>query len=53
MFEILLALSKMAHGKGDGLKNAWKVLDSKQDSKGRYLLDWTPSQSPWKVGRKN
>ncbi|MFX1251683.1 MAG: hypothetical protein ACFFCZ_08735 [Promethearchaeota archaeon] len=53
VFEILLALSKMGHGKGDRLKKSWNHLDSKQDSKGRYLLDWTPSQSPWKVGEKN
>jgi len=53
VFEILLALSKMGYGKHSRLERAWKVLDAKMDKKGRYVLDWTPEQSPWKVGERN
>lgn len=53
VFEILLALSKMGYGKHDRLERAWNVLDAKMDKKGRYFLDWTPEQSPWKVGKRN
>lgn len=53
VFEILLALSKMGYGKVSRLERAWNVLDAKRDSKGRYLLDWTPRQCPWKVGGRN
>ena len=53
VFEILLALSKMGYGKHNRLERAWNVLDAKIDEKGRYSLDWTPSQSPWKVGKRN
>jgi hypothetical protein len=53
VFEILLSLSKMGYGKNDRLERAWKILNTKRDNKGRYLLDWTPEQSPWKVGKRN
>ncbi len=53
VFEILLALSMMGYGNDSGLERAWKVMDTKRDSRGRYLLDWTPSQCPWKVGKRN
>jgi hypothetical protein len=53
VFEILLALSKMGYGKASRLERAWNVLDAKRDRNGRYFLDWTPSQSPWKVGKIN
>jgi hypothetical protein len=53
VFEILLALSKMGYGKHSRLERAWNFLDAKADKKGRYLLDWTPEQSPWKVGKRN
>ena len=52
VFEILLALSRMGFGNVDRLERAWQVLDAKRDGKGRYLLDWTPRQSPWKVGKR-
>jgi hypothetical protein len=51
VFEILLALSKMGRGTDPRLKEAWAVLDARQNPEGRFLLDWTPRQCPWKVGR--
>lgn len=53
VFEILLSLSKMGYGNDSRLKRAWKTLDAKQDGEGRYFLDWTPRQSPWKIGNRN
>jgi hypothetical protein len=53
VFEILLALSKMGYGRDKRLKRAWGVLDEKRDVQGRYILDWNPMQSPWKVGKRN
>jgi hypothetical protein len=53
MFEILLALSRMGYGRYTELERAWSLLDSKADDDGRYRLDWTPQQSPWRVGEKN
>jgi hypothetical protein len=53
VFEILLSLSKMGHGNDKELERAWQIMDSKKDDMGRYYLDWTPRQSPWKVGKRN
>ena len=53
VFEILLSLSKMGYGNDSRLDRAWNFMDSKQDSVGRYYLDWTPNQSTWKVGNRN
>ena len=53
LFEILISLSKMGFGNDSRLKRAWNLLDEKRDSKGKFLLDWTPRQSPWKVGKRN
>ena len=53
VFEILLALSRMGYGNNDKLKRAWDYLDRKRNDEGRYILDWTPSQSPWKVGKRD
>ena len=53
VFEVLFALSKMGYGKDSRLGRAWSILDAKVDEKGRYVLDWTPEQSPWKVGKRN
>jgi len=52
VFEVLFALSKMGYGKDTRLGRAWGFLDAKADEKGRYVLDWTPEQSPWKVGKR-
>ena len=53
VFEILLALGKMGYGRDRRLEKAWGVLEVNRDNEGKYLLDWTPSQSPWKVGKRN
>jgi len=53
VFEVLLALSRMGYGRHNRLERAWNVLDAKIDEKGRYYLDWTPAQSPWKVGERD
>jgi hypothetical protein len=53
IFEVLYALSKMDYGKDKRLRRAWSFLDSKADKKGRYIMDYTPEQSPWKVGKRS
>lgn len=52
LFEILYSLGKMGYGKDKRLESAWRLLESKQNSNGRYILDWSPTQSPWKVGKR-
>ncbi len=52
LLEVLLGLSKMGYGKDDRLSRAWAILDERRDEEGRYILDWTPSQCPWKVGKR-
>ncbi len=51
LWEILYALSKMGFGKDERLKDAWDVLSSRCNPDGRYILDYTPAQCPWKVGK--
>ncbi len=51
-WEILLALSKMGFGKDKKLDKAWKVIEGKRMKNGFFPLDSTPTQSPWKVGKK-
>jgi hypothetical protein len=53
LFEVLLALSKMGYGKDSRLARAWNLLHSRADERGRFILDWTPGQSPWKVGERD
>lgn len=52
VWEVLYALSKMGYGKDERLTDAWRVMNSREDDRGRYLLDWTPAQCPWKVGKQ-
>lgn len=52
LVEVLYYLARMGHGKDPRLKRTWELLDSKSTSDGRYLLEWTPSQCPWKVGKR-
>jgi hypothetical protein len=52
IFEILYSLGKMGYGKDKRLESAWKELESRQNSNRRYILDWTPSQAPWKIGKR-
>ncbi|HEX2945857.1 MAG TPA: hypothetical protein VHT96_07860 [Clostridia bacterium] len=51
-WEILYALAKMGYGRDERLDAAWDAMDKKRDELGRYILDWTPAQCPWKVGKK-
>ena len=52
IWEILYGLAKMGYGKDERLTDAWKIMGSRKDDDGRYILDWTPTQCPWKVGKK-
>lgn len=51
-FEVLYALSKMGLGQDERLAAAWQRLESRAGPDGSFPLDWTPAQSPWKVGRR-
>lgn len=42
----------MGFGKDPRLDRAWKLLAAKADRTGRFILEWTPTQSPWKVGKR-
>lgn len=53
LFEILYSLAKMGYGNEERLESAWKLLESRQSIDGKYILDWTPTQSPWKIGKRN
>jgi hypothetical protein len=50
-WEVLYALSKMGYGKDPRLDKAWSELEKKAEPDGRFRLDWTPTQCPWKVGK--
>jgi len=52
LLDVLLALSTMGHGRSPRLARAWSVLEGKRDQQGRYRLDWTPTQSLLKAGRR-
>lgn len=51
-WEVLYALSKMGYGQDSRLDAAWERLEARADAHGRYPMDWTPTQCPWKVGRR-
>lgn len=51
IWEILYALSRMGYGRDERLYAAWKVMESRKDAEGKYLLHQTPGQCPWKVGK--
>jgi len=50
--EILWALSRMGLGTHRATEAAWKVLDEKRTDEGRYIMDWTPTQSLLKAGKR-
>jgi len=52
LVEIAYALSKMGYGQHKALDAMWAMLEKKQDTAGRYPLDWTPSQALLKVGKR-
>jgi hypothetical protein len=41
----------MGYGNDERLRAAWDILESGADEVGRYRLDWTPTECPWKVGK--
>ena len=51
-FEVLVALGRMGCGEDGRLASARVVLNSKMNGGGKYTLDWTPGQCPWKVGKR-
>ncbi len=51
IWEILYALGRMGYGRDERLKDAWHVLQSRRLPDGRFVLDRTPAQSPWKIGK--
>lgn len=51
-WEILYALGKMGYGGDPRLERAWEVIASTKDSLGKVHLDWTPTQCPWKIGKR-
>jgi hypothetical protein len=52
LVEVLHTLSRMGYGKDPRLDRAWKLLATKADRTGKYILEWTPTQSLWKVGKR-
>ena len=52
LLELLYALSVMGYGEHPALAQAWAQLDTKRDEQGRYHLDWTPTNIPFKVGKR-
>lgn len=52
IWEILYALSKLGYGRDERLDGAWDVMESREGDNGRYVLDWTPGQCPWKTGKR-
>ncbi|MCG8571032.1 MAG: hypothetical protein MJB14_12905 [Spirochaetes bacterium] len=50
--ELLLGMSKLGYGQNKELSRAWELLETKKTAAGWYILDHTPSQSPFKVGKK-
>jgi hypothetical protein len=52
LVEVLYYLSRMGHGNDPRLESAWNLLNTKVDKEGRYVLEWTPRRSPWKVGTR-
>ena len=51
-WEILYALARMGCGDDPRLDPAWRHLGSLRDTRGRWVLTWSPQQCPWKVGER-
>jgi hypothetical protein len=51
-WEVLWALSKMGYGNRPELHNAWQFLERNKNQQGQYILEWTPIQCPWKIGKR-
>jgi len=53
IYEILYSLSKMGYGRDERLLGAWEYLEKFKNNTGKFKLDWTPAQCPWKVGKRD
>lgn len=51
-WEILWALSKMGYGNRPELADAWNYIETRKNPLGQSTLFWTPTQCPWKVGKR-
>ncbi len=52
LVDILLGLSQMGYGAAPELDRAWQLLDTKKNSAGQYILDFTSTQAPLKAGKR-
>jgi hypothetical protein len=52
VLEVLWALSRMGLGKHPATQKAWAVLDKSRVADGRYIMDWSPTQSLLKPGKR-
>lgn len=50
--EVLWALARMGLGSHPATAAAWEALEANKAGDGRYILDWTPTQVPFHVGRR-
>jgi hypothetical protein len=50
--EILWSLSRMGIGRHPATQAAWEALEAKRTDDGRYVTDWTPTQSLLKAGKR-
>jgi len=50
--ELLYGLAKMGYGNDQRLSPAWDILESKRDTDGRYILDWTTTSALLKAGKR-
>ncbi len=51
-WEILLALSKMGYGNDKRLKGAWNYIKEKTNDFSKFILEGSPSKTPYKFGKK-
>lgn len=50
--DILYSLARLGYGKRRETARAWALLEGRKLPDGRYVLDWTPTQSPLKAGKR-
>ncbi|NCC51025.1 MAG: hypothetical protein EOM20_07385 [Spartobacteria bacterium] len=50
--EILWSLSRMGLGRHPATQATWEALEAKRTDDGRYVMDWTPTQSLLKAGKR-
>ncbi len=52
LIEILFSLSKMGYGATPELERAWRLLETKKNHAGQYILDYTSTQALLKAGKR-